>query len=482
MSDFAHLRKAGFMPVLAFLFLSACSLAPAYQRPDLPVPPGQSLGGPVQDLSLTGADAEASEAVSLLGWQDYFPEERLKALIGLALENNRDLRLAALRMEEARASFGVSRSERLPMAELMAQEEVTGGARQETMRDYDTSLSLSFQLDFFGRLKNMSQAAFEEYLSSQEAFRAARISLVAEVAEAYLLSRFYWEKLSIAEKTLSSNRASLAFIEERLLSGQSSLLDLEQARSMVAFAEAAKAEAKTEIARADSALSLLLGSFGHLDLLKARPLSAWKPARLPDQVPSKVLLQRPDVLAAEHMLLASHADIGAARAAFFPSLSLTGNTGYMSPELGDLIGGQSQRWSFLPKLTIPIFQGGRNRANLDLSYIRRDKAVAEYEKAIQTAFREVSDSLLAREAINQQYAAQAKYLSVQRRVMELASNRYQNGVISYLEVLEAQRDVFEAEMTLLEIARMRLMNEIKLYAALGGGLFRTSLQESLSGP
>ncbi|MDR1545702.1 MAG: efflux transporter outer membrane subunit [Deltaproteobacteria bacterium] len=442
----------------AALALTACSLAPQYQRPPAPIP--ASAGEP--------SAAQAEPAVP--PWRDFFPEPRLQALLAAALEDNRDLRLAALKVLEARARFGVARGERLPMVEAMGVETVSGSQRMPATRDYEAGLSAAFELDFFGRLKSMSEAAFEEYLAAEEAGRAARLSLVAMVAEAYLENRMAEEGLGLARRNLASWRSSLAFVEERVRSGQSSLLDLEQAKSMAAFAEVAVAERKEAAIRSESALQLLLGDFGARELPEPLTLEGWKPAPLPAGVPSTVLLRRPDVLEAEHMLKAANADIGATRAAFFPSISLTGQYGFMSERLDGLLSGQNAGWSFIPKITLPIFSGGRNLANLDLAEVRRSEAVVAYEMTVQTAFRETAEALAVREQLAKRHQAQRKYLNSLRQVQELAVNRYQSGAVSYLEVLDAQRSVFEAEMALLEIRVAQLMNETALYRALGGGL------------
>lgn len=378
--------------------------------------------------------------------------------------------MAALNVLAARADYGIARADRLPSLEAQGQKSVTGGPERDTTRSYELSAMSAFEADFFGRLRNMTEAAFERYLASEEAALAARLSLIARVAEAYLESRTAQEGLGLARRTQANWRDSLAFIEQRLISGQSALLDLEQARAQAARAEAAVAESEVALSRADSSLKLLLGAQKDIILPPAWTLAEWPEMHLPENISSLTLLKRPDILEAEHQLIASHADIGAARAAFFPSLSLTGQFGYMSGELNTLAAGSNAAWNFLPRLTVPLFAGGRNRQNLELAEVRRSQAVAAYEKAVQTAFREVSEALLVRPRLIKQHSAQLNYINVQRRVLELAQNRYQNGVISYLEVLEAQRDVFEAEMALLNIRRSQLLNDISLYLALGGGL------------
>jgi Cu(I)/Ag(I) efflux system outer membrane protein len=330
-------------------------------------------------------------------------------------------------------------------------------------------VGLAFEADLFGRLKDMSHAAFQRYLEAAEAARAARLSLVGQLAEAYLAVRLSLEELALTDRTLANWRAYLAFIEERLVSGQSSLLDLERAKSQVARAEAAQAAAQTALARAEKALDILTGDLSQKTLPQGLALAKWPRPNLPENVSSLVLLKRPDVMEAERALMASHANVGAARAAFFPSLSLTGRFGYMSGQLNELVGGTNAGWSFAPTLTLPHFAGGRTRANLDLAEARRSQAVAQYEKTLQTAFREVAETLAVRPKLAAELKAQNNYLASQNRVLELAANRYQSGAVSYLEVLEAQRDAYEAEMAALAARRDQILNDVRLYLALGGG-------------
>lgn len=444
--------------------LSACSLAPDYVRPAAPVPDGLTAGAG------RGAASPAPEGAPLPGWREFLPEPRLAALIDAALKNNRDLRAASLRILEARAELGMARAERLPMLEAMAGETAAGGAGRETSRDFEAALSLpSFEIDYLSRVGDMSRAALERYLGTVEAGRAARLALVSSVSEAYLSQRLAVERRRLTARNLASFESSRAFVEGRIVSGQSDMLDLEQARGMAAFARAQLAAREAEVVRTGNALSVWLGDFGETELPPPLELLKWPALQLPAAVRSETLLARPDVMEAEHMLMASNADIGAARAAFFPSISLTGNLGVMSMELSSLFGGGNEAWSFGPRITLPIFSGGRNMANLDLAEVRKDMAVVEYEAAVQTAFREVKDGLELRSRLGERLSAQADYLGTQRRVLALATNSYLNGAVSYLEVLEAQRNVLEAELELLEIKMEQIFNDISLYAALGGG-------------
>jgi Cu(I)/Ag(I) efflux system outer membrane protein len=457
---------------LLLLSLSACSLAPQYSRPELPVPVA---------LAETGFQTQPGESFDAqrLGWSEFFKDEQVKELIAVSLKNNRDVRLAALSVAEARAQYGIQNAERFPQLTAEGGADMSGGFRKSTEKNYDVAVAVpAFELDFFGRLKNMSESALEKYLASREAEKTVRLTLVSQVAQGWLAERLAREQLQLAQKSLESWQKSYAFIEGRASSGQSSLLDLEQARGMVEFALTAVAQRQREITRAANALRPLLGSFEERELPVAASLADQNFAELPKNLSSTVLLRRPDVMEAEHILLAANADIGAARAAFFPSISLTGNLGYLSDDVTTLFAGTTSVWSFLPRLTLPVFTAGRNRSNLELAEIRKESSVLQYEKVIQTAFREVADALMTSASFNNQLAAQKKYLASQRLVLALATQRYANGVTSYLDVLDAQRNVFQAEQDLLDIRREQLVNEINLYSALGGGLIETSANAS----
>ena len=453
---------------LILLSLSACSLAPQYNRPEMPVPAA------VMKAGFQGQPGDSFDA-QRVGWRDFFKDEQLKEIIAVSLTNNRDIKLAALSVAEARTQYGVQNSERFPQLNAEGSNEYSGGFRRSTDKSYEAAVAIpAFELDFFGRLKNMSQSSLEKYLASREAEKTVKITLVSQVAQGYLAERLARERLQLTGNSLESWRKSYAFIEGRVRSGQSSLLDLEQARSQVEFASASVAQRQREITQASNALRLLLGNFEKRDLPVATSLANQSFTSLPQELSSTVLLGRPDVMEAEHNLLAANADIGAARAAFFPSISLTGSLGYISDDLTTLFSGATSVWSFLPKLTLPIFTAGKNSSNLELAKIRKESSIVQYEKTIQSAFREVADALMTRDSFGNQLEAQKKYLASQRLVLELATTRYISGAISYLEVLDAQRNVFQAEQDLLDIRREQLVNEINLYSALGGGLIESA--------
>ncbi|MDR3175765.1 MAG: efflux transporter outer membrane subunit, partial [Desulfovibrio sp.] len=468
----AVMRNISLVPVIFCLltaFFPACSLAPAYTRPEAPVPDRISAGTGGETENAPQGDQKNAAIAARLGWSEFFRDARLRELIALSLRHNRDARLAVLAVEEARARYAIRRAERFPRLEAAGTGEYSGQVEGRHAEVLEVGLMPSFELDFFGRVKNMSEAALQSYLATVEAEKTVRISLIAQVAESYLNERLAVEQLQLARDNLASWRKSYAFVEKRVQSGQSSLLDLEQARSMVEFASAAVAERERQVIQAGNALRLLIGSFAAHELPVPVPLRGQALAALPSDMPSAVLLERPDVQEAEHALLEANADIGAARAAFFPSINLTGNLGYMSEELNRLIAGPNAAWFFLPRVTLPIFSGGSLMAGLDLAEVRRESSVARYEKAVQTAFTEAADALRSRASYSRQYKAQERYLASQRTVLNLAMNRYVNGAVSYLEVLDAQRGLYQAEQDLLGIRRDQLLNEIRLYKALGGG-------------
>lgn len=450
--------------LLAASVLSACSFVPRYERPAAPI--AQTYPVPT----------EAAQPVS--GWRTFFPEQRLQTLIATALEHNRDLRIAALRIEEARAAYRIQSADLMPniganasapRSRAAADLSPSGVAR--TSGNYQVGLSLaSFELDFFGRVRSLNEAALAQYLATEEARRAAHIILVAEVAKAYLAERGFAEQLGLARQTLAAREQSLNLARQRFEAGASSALDLRQSETLYQTARVATAALARQHAQAVNALTLLVGR-PLADLPPAQPLSAVAiVGDIPAGVPSELLTRRPDIRAAEERLIAANANIGAARAAFFPRITLTAGLGSASSELSNLFGSGSGTWSFLPQLAMPLFDAGRNQANLDLAQTRKHIAVAEYERAIQAAFREVADALVARATLDEQAAAQRAVLQAHAERLKLAEQRFGAGVASSLEVLDAQRELFQAEQGLVQVRVARLTNAVDLYRALGGGL------------
>lgn len=459
--------------VLMAALLAGCSLAPQYQRPEAPI----ATAYPVE-ASNAEADATAT------GWRDFFPDQRLQQLIEAALANNRDLRVAALRIEEARAQYGIQSADLLPNLNATASgsRSRTPGAVSITGRssinsNYQVGLGLAaFELDFFGRVRSLNDAALAQYLATEEASRAAQISLIAEVAKAYLAEQAFAEQYDLARKTVESRESAYKLAKQRFDVGASSALDLRQNETLVQSARASLATLTRQRAQATNALTLLVGKpLG--DLPAAQTLSGQTiVTEIPPGLPSDLLARRPDIRAAEQRLRAANANIGAARAAFFPRISLTGSIGTASNQLDGLFDSGSRTWSFVPQLVLPIFDAGRNRANLNLAEARNNIAIAEYEKSIQTAFREVSDALVARAALEEQIAAQQAVQDAQAERLKLADLRYQNGVASSLEVLDAQRELFTAQQQLVQARLLRLTNAIDLYRALGGGVNESSVK------
>ncbi|GAB3539441.1 multidrug efflux RND transporter outer membrane channel subunit OprM [Noviherbaspirillum agri] len=464
------MKKLTFSLVVAGV-LSGCSLAPRYERPAAPI------------AAVYPAEAgQTGEHAAATGWREFFPDPRLQTLIDTALNNNRDLRIAALRIEEARAQYNIQSADLWPNLNATA-----SGSRSRTPADlsargvsgvgssYQVGLSLaSFELDFFGRVRSLNNAALAQYLATEEAAQAARITLVAEVAKAYLAERAFEEQYDLARKTLDSRESAYKLAKQRFEVGASSALDLRQNETLVQSARASLATLTRQRAQASNALNLLVGTTA-ANLPAAQPLSEQSIVTdIPAGLPSDLLTQRPDIRASEQRLKATNANIGAARAAFFPRISLTAGIGTASNELSGLFNAGSRTWSFAPQMVLPIFDAGRNRANLSLSETRKNIAVAEYEKTIQTAFREVADALTARAALEEQIEAQRAVLEAQTERMKLADLRYKSGVASSLDVLDAQRELFSAEQALVQARLLRLTNAIDLYRALGGGLNETS--------
>lgn len=461
------------LSVLIAALLAGCSLAPQYQRPEAPI----ATTYPVEAAN-AAADATAT------GWREFFPDQRLQQLIEAALANNRDLRVAALRIEEARAQYGIQSADLLPNLNATASgsRSRTPGAVSITGRssinsNYQVGLGLAaFELDFFGRVRSLNDAALAQYLATEEASRAAQISLISEVAKAYLAEQAFAEQYDLARKTVESRESAYKLAKQRFEVGASSALDLRQNETLVQSARASLATLTRQRAQATNALTLLVGKpLG--DLPAAQALSGQNiVTEIPPGLPSDLLTRRPDIRAAEQRLRAANANIGAARAAFFPRISLTGSIGTASNQLDGLFESGSRAWSFMPQLVLPIFDAGRNRANLNLAEARNNIAIAEYEKSIQTAFREVSDALVARAALEEQIAAQQAVQDAQAERLKLADLRYQNGVASSLEVLDAQRELFTAQQQLVQARLLRLTNAIDLYRALGGGLNESSVK------
>jgi multidrug efflux system outer membrane protein len=457
----------------AALLAGGCTLLEArYRQPALPV----TDAWPIAPLATDGAAAD-------IGWRDFFTDTRLQQLISLALGNNRDLRVAVLTVEKARATYRIARAAQLPAVAAsggMTRERepgyLLGAPSSETLTYYSAGVGVSnFEVDLFGRVASMSHAAFEQYAAQTEARRATQLSLIAEVANAYLTLAADLERLRLARATLDSQQASYRLTEQQHALGAVSALDLSQARTTVESARADVARYGGAVAQDDDALTLLVGVPIDATLRPAAfdpEITGLKP--LPAGLPSVVLLRRPDVLEAEHVLRAADASIGAARAAFFPSISLTGNIGSASLELSKLFGSGSGTWNFSPQVNIPIFQGGALRAGLSSAKADRDIAIARYEQAIQASFRDVSDALALTTALAAQRNAEEALADATATAYRLSEQRYRAGKDSYLALLDSQRSDYAARQTLITTRLAEQSNRVTLYKALGGGWRETS--------
>jgi len=461
----SHLMLRPALLTLA-IALGGCSLAPHYERPEAPV---------AADWQVANANGASAQA---LDWQTFIVDEDLRRAVDTALNNNRSLRQALLDIEAARAQYRIQRADRLPSLNanasgnrqrLPADQSQTG--RSEVTSVYQVGLGLAeYEVDLFGRVRNLSESALETYLATEEATRATQISLIAEVIQAYLTRDGALRRKALVEQTLDSRLASLELVSRRREAGAATALDYQEAVGLAEQAKAERESTERQLRQADNALALLLGTPDAGRLLPATPRDELMV--LQDIAPgtsSELIERRPDILASEHRLKARNADIGAARAAFFPRITLTGSVGSSSTELSGLFEGGSRAWSFAPTLSLPIFAGGRNRANLDLAEVRQDAAVADYEGTIQTAFREVADALAATDTLRREEAARRALAESSRAAEALAEARYRGGVDDHLRYLDAQRSSFNDQTTLIQISTDRQLALADLFRALGGG-------------
>jgi multidrug efflux system outer membrane protein len=465
---------------------SACTLEPRYRRPAAPIP-----GSWASDTTVSNAAAAANT-----GWRQFFPDPGMQHLIEWALVNNRDLRVAALNVQAVQAQYRIQRAELFPTVAASAVEQVqkypagviaagslggsssTGGVASgvtpggTTIRFYDVGVGFtSYEIDLFGKIRSLNHAALENYLGSEETRRSTQLSLIAEVISAYLAVVADETILKVTRDTLESQSASYDLTKRSLDAGTTTALAFRQAATTVDTAKANLAAYSRQAAQDRNALVLLLGGPIPGDVTFGADLGTINlSADLPAGVPSEVLARRPDVLAAEHQLIAANADIGAARAAFFPSIKLTGSYGTASSQLSGLFKAGSNAWTFSPQISLPIFAGGANKANLDLSKVQKNIFIAQYEKTLQSAFREVDDALAARQTLDDQLAAQRALLGDTTESYGLAQLRFKNGVDSYLPVLDAQRALYAAQQGTVSLELIRLQNMATLYKALGGGL------------
>ncbi len=458
---------------LVLALLAGCTMAPDYHRPALPV--ADSYPATATPAGVTPAGKAAAD----LAWPEFFKDDKLASLINLALQNNRDLRVAALNIEVARAQYQISNTALIPSvsanggqsAVRTTDNQLTSSNGPAVKRTFTGGVGISaYELDLFGRVRSLKDVALESYLAKDETRKATHISLVAEVANGWYTLLGDRERLAFVKETLRTREESLALAKRRFDLGSTSALDLSQADSLVQSARADLATLTSQVARDENALTLLVGKALPPEALNGASLSAQK--ELPDVptgLPSEALLKRPDVLSAEHLLQAANANIGAARANFFPRITLTGSLGSSSPTLSGLFDSGSRTWSFSPGITLPIFDGGLNIANLKVSKLQRDIAVAQYEKTVQTAFREVADALAVRSTIEDQWQAQLRLAEDSRVSYRLSEARYKAGIDSYLNLMDAQRSLYSAEQSLIATRQARLAARVTLYKVLGGG-------------
>ena len=505
----------------AVALLGGCSLIPDYIRPDLPVAPTYPTG-PAYAATLT--QQQAIRSADAIGWREFFPDQRLQALIGIAIVNNRNLRVAALNVASAQAQYRVQRADLFPHISLSgigqfgtlpestsitssgaagggAASSVASGAstgivgnaanavdstptnafttpaNHISYRYYNVGLGFAaYELDLFGRLRSLSTQAFEQYLGTIESARSTQISLISEVASAYLATLADAALLKVTRDTVDSFKSTYDLTNAQFKGGATTLLSVRQAQTALENANANLSLYTRQAAQDENALVLLLGEPIPADLPPGRGLDEQDLlSSLNVGLPSELLLRRPDIMAAEHNLLAANASIGAARAAFFPSISLTSSGGIAGSQLSRLFTGGALNWSFSPQINLPIFTAGANQGNLDLAKVQTNIQVAQYEQTIQTAFREVSDALAGRATYVDQVASQQRLVDAASDSLRLSLMRFRAGVDSYIPVLQAQQTLYPAQQTLLSLRQAQLTNLINLYKALGGGLRETSV-------
>jgi multidrug efflux system outer membrane protein len=451
------------LPALAAALLAAgcVNIVPPYERP----------APPVAERFPSAAANESSVPATELAWRDFFgADERLRRLIELALADNRDLRVAVLNIEAARAQFALRDADRLPSVNAAVIGNRQPGSGGNIVSTYSAGLAVpTYELDLFGRVRAASEAALAQLEASEAARRAAHIALVASVANAHFALRGDDELIALTERTLANRRDSLDLVQLRVRYGIASDLDLRAAQTSVETARAALLQLRRQRALDRNALELLLGRPLPGELPPAAP---WNPQALgdvPAGVPSQVLLKRPDVEQAEDQLRAAQANIGVARAAFFPRITLTGSVGIASSHLSDLFSGGSGAWTFMPQLVAPLFDAGRNRANLKFTQTQRDIAVAQYERAVQAAFRDVADTLAGRATLEEQRASAQALVDAEADRQRLVDLRFRNGAAGSLELLDAQRSLFVAQQQLVQVELQLLLNRVAAYRALGGG-------------
>ncbi|AIL32808.1 hypothetical protein IX83_05305 [Basilea psittacipulmonis DSM 24701] len=446
--------------------LTACSLAPTYKRPDLPV--ASQVGQLQQDQALD------------LHWQSFYKDPQLKALIEIALKNNRDLRVALANAEQAAASYGIAFGSQLPSISGQGAYSNSGSRASNSInRQATLSLALSsFEIDLWGKLRNTSEAAFRTYLASEETAKSTRISIIGQLASTYYLWREVSELEKFSAQMVKARQITYDLVERQYRAGVADEQTLNQAKLSLASAQASQLSYELSKEQAKNALELLLGQAMPADLPEAAPFSMDSLATLPKGLSSEVLLRRPDVMSAENALRAANANIGVARASFFPSISLTAALGIASPALSSLFEGNNRTWSVTPSASLPIFAGGTIYNNVKAMQASKKAAVATYEKAIQTAFQEVSDTLAGEESYAKQLAVLNDQVKAAKRYADIADVRYRSGTDTFLNVQTAQISYFQAQQSLITAQYNALSNRINLFKAIGGGWTNDDIKEN----
>ncbi|WP_123246973.1 efflux transporter outer membrane subunit [Aeromonas dhakensis] len=445
------------------LLLGGCSMAPDYQRPELPQ-------GATWQSNQTGEAAVSS-------WRKQFLDPALQQLIATALENNRDLRIAALNVEAYEARYRIQRAAQLPTlaangsgTRQQGSDDLSSTGQGTISSQYGANIGITaYELDLFGRIQSLKDQALETYLAQIETQRSTQIALVASVANAYLTLLADQELLALSEATLATEQESYGLTEHKYRLGAASEMELAQGRTALESAKVSLAQYQRQVKQDRNGLALLLGTGVPALMTQPATLAEVQLAAIPVGAPSSLLQQRPDILAAEHSLKAANANIGAARAAFFPTISLTATAGTASNQLSGLFDGGTGTWTFMPQINLPIFDGGKRIADLDVVEVSTRQAVASYEKSIQTAFKEVADTLGAQTDYQQQLQAQQELVKASQTYFKLAEVRYEKGVDSYLTRLDAQRSLFSAKQGLITTRLAQLSNQVALYKAVGGG-------------
>lgn len=461
--------------LVATLCITGCAtMVPEYKQPVAPV----TSYWPNTPNNQIKDDKHDQKMLSEIPWRDFFVNEQLKKIIEMALDNNRDLRIATLNIERFRAMYQIQRTGLLPKADLSAgagfqriPEDLSPSGHSKTTHQYDVGFGLvSYELDLFGRIRSLKDQALEQYLATEQARQSVQLTIVSQVATSYLTLAADRERLKLAKETLTSQQGSLHLIERRFEAGVSSSLDLQQARISVEAARVDIANYTAVVAQDENALNLLVGADVPADLLQMSLAETFVPIKgVSPGLPSDVLLRRPDIIQAESQLKAANANIGAAQAAFFPRITLVSSIGLGSDELAGLFKGGALAWSIAPRISLPIFDAGSNKANLKVSEVDHDIMVVRYEKTIKTAFREVADALAKRSTIDELLAAQQSLVSSASERYALSQARFDKGVDSHLNVLDSQRSLYGARQNLISARLSLLENQITLYKALGGG-------------